>query len=87
MSAAHKREESIEAFRVLLMLGICLLHVCGTQCGHPTQWLANMLYWCVPGFVFISGWFGMRFSLKKIIRLYGLALYAALIAYANAISF
>ena len=49
------------------------------MCHHPTQWLANLFYWCVPGFVFISGWFGIDFSIKKILKLYGIALYVVVV--------
>ncbi len=36
-----------------------------------------MLFWCVPGFVFISGWYGIRFSFGKMARLYGISFYCA----------
>jgi len=71
-----RRNYQIDVYRVLLMYGICLLHAI-TQGGHNTPYLANMFEWCVPGFVFISGWFGVKFSLMKIIRLYLTSLYCA----------
>ena len=58
------------------MFGICLLHSV-MQGGHPCRWLGNLLLPCVCGFVFVSGWFGIRFSMKKILKLYGVGLYAA----------
>lgn len=70
------RNPSIELLRILLMFGICLLHVVA-QGSHPSRLLVNLLSPCVCGFVFISGWFGVRFSITKILRLQGIALYAA----------
>jgi len=46
---------------VMLMFGICLLHAVGFG-GHGQAWVINILSSCVVGFVFISGWFGVRFS-------------------------
>ena len=40
-------------------------------------WAANMLLWCVPGFMFISGWFGIKFSFAKVLRLGVVSLYCA----------
>ena len=74
-----KREYSIDCYKIFCMWGICFLHASGHVCHHPTQWLANLFYWCVPGFVFISGWFGVDFSLKKILKLYGIALYVVVV--------
>ena len=71
-----KRDCSIDAYRVCLMFGICLLHSI-TQAGHNVAWAANMLSWCVPGFMFISGWFGIKFSIGKVFKLYGISLYCA----------
>ena len=71
-----KRDYSLDIYRAFLMLGICLLHSI-TQAGHNTTWAANMLEWCVPGFVFISGWFGIKFSIGKALKLYGISFYCA----------
>ena len=70
------RNQAIDVYRCMLMYGICLLHSI-TQAGHNVAWAANMLSWCVPGFMFISGWFGMRFSFMKVAKLYGISLYCA----------
>ena len=78
---SKERDYALDAYRVFLMCGICFLHVSGPSCHHATPLLSNLFYWCVPGFVLISGWFGLTFSVGKPLRLYGLALYAALIAY------
>ena len=70
------RNKALDFYRCLLMFGICLLHSIA-QAGHNTAWAANMLQWCVPGFMFLSGWFGIRFSIAKIVKLYGICLYCA----------
>lgn len=72
------RDSSIELYRVLLMLGICVLHSI-TKCGHTNAYLADALKPCVVGFVFISGWYGVRFSMRKLLKLYGLVAYASFV--------
>ena len=73
-----KRDRAIDICRVCLMFGICLLHAI-SQAGHNIAWAANMLMWCVPGFMFISGWFGIKFSIGKALKLYGISLYCAVL--------
>lgn len=77
------RNPAIELFRVLLMLGVCVLHAM-TMCGHNSGpilgRLTYVLYSCVVGFVFISGWFGIDFKFRKLLRLWGVAFYAASVA-------
>ncbi len=68
-----KRNAAIEVFRLGMMFGIVLLHVI-TKTGHCHRGLDNLLSPCVLGFVFISGYFGIRFSWTKIVRLFALAL-------------
>jgi len=72
------RDNSIELYRVMLMFGIVLLHAAGVG-DVKAQWLANSLKFCVTGFVFISGYFGIRFSWQKIAKLYGLAILYAIL--------
>ena len=79
MGCVSEREYGIDAYRVLLMFGIVLLHSCGVVCGHPTPWLAHLFMPCVPGFVLISGWFGLSFRVQKVLKLYALALYAVFV--------
>lgn len=74
----HKRDTSIELYRVMLMFGICLLHAIG-QSLEPKAWMCNILSSCVVGFVFISGWFGIKFSWMKLAKLYGIGIYCALV--------
>lgn len=63
-----KRNPSIELYRALLMLGICLLHGF-SQGAFVYVWPARLLSVCLTAFVFISGWYGIRFSWKKAIGL------------------
>ena len=71
-----RRDSSIDIYRDALMLGICMLHSI-SQGGHNVAWAANSFEWCVTGFAFMSGWFGARFSILKIIRLYAISFYCA----------
>ena len=80
-----KRNKAIDAYRITLMFGICLLHSI-SQAGHNVSWANNCFSWCVTAFAFISGWFGMRFSFMKLTKLYGVSLYcAAVICIVNAV--
>ena len=81
------RNQSIEVFRCLLMLAIVIGHsyvhgIYGLECGWPLQdkawWpflFTTMLVWHVDGFVAISGWFGIKFSWRKFLSLWGVMLF------------
>lgn len=73
-----KRNPAIELYRCILMFGICLLH-----CLHRDSygvWAESLLLPCVCGFAFISGWFGIRFTPSKVLRLYGVQFYCLAVA-------
>lgn len=73
-----KRNSAIELYRCMLMFGICLLH-----CLHRDNygaWAESLLLPCVCGFAFISGWFGIRFTPSKVLRLYGVQFYCLAVA-------
>lgn len=72
-----KRDCSIELYRVILMFGIVLLHTVGKG-DVRAPWIGCLLKFCVTGFVFISGYFGIKFSWGKIGRLYAVAAFCAL---------
>ena len=72
------RDNQIEVFRCLMMLGICLLHAI-TQGGHVVRWADNALHTCVVGFVVISGWFGIKFGWRKVFRIVALTAWCALV--------
>lgn len=75
-----KRNVAIESFRLGMMFGIVLLHVI-TKTGYCHRGLDNLLSPCVLGFVVISGYFGIRFSWMKIVRLLALALFCSSFMY------
>ncbi len=68
------------------MFGICFLH-CITQGGHVRPWLSNIFLSCVDGFVFISGYYGIRFRPSKVLTLYGIAFLCGLIYLTLGITF
>ena len=74
-----KRDPTIELYRILLMFGICLFHAVNS-CGHQNLWISQSLSACVNAFAMLSGYFGIRFSWKKVVRLYGTGLYAAFVS-------
>lgn len=67
-----RRNNSIELLRNLLMLGICILHSC-TLGGYVTGWVCRVLCPCVPCFVFISGYYGIKATPMRIAKLIGTA--------------
>lgn len=83
-NAAQKkpRDTSVELYRVSLMFGICFLH-CITQSGlNRHLWLGFILRSCVDGFVFITGFYGLKFKLSKLLGLFAIAIYCGLFAFA-----
>ena len=73
-----ERNSAIELLRILLTFGIVMIHVVGKG-AYSQRWLANLLKICVPGFVFITGWFGVKFSWQKLVKLYAIGAYCALV--------
>jgi len=55
------------------MLGICILHACSLG-GYPTYRVSWLLMPCVPCFIFISGFYGIKTTILRIIRIIGMAL-------------
>jgi surface polysaccharide O-acyltransferase-like enzyme len=74
------RDYGIEAARVLFMVGICAIHAV-YQGGMSKSWWACLLGVNVGAFVFLSGWFGIRFSFLKMAKLLGVGVYATIVAY------
>ena len=73
-----KRNPAIELYRIFMMFCICYLH---TFCQGPYQniWQSSLLSFAVPGFMLISGWFGIRFSVSKVVRLISVAVFVSLV--------
>lgn len=78
-SNRNKRDCAADIYRCWLMFGICFLHsvIFG---GHVRPWLANIFEPCVDGFVFISGYYGIRFAWSKMLKLYGVSLFCAVLS-------
>lgn len=73
-----ERNTSIELYRCVLMFGICVLHSAITP-GYGRVWLINLLCFCVDGFAFITGYYGCRFKPSKVIRLFLIGAFCALV--------
>lgn len=68
-----KRDASIELYRCLCMFAVVLLHMLdqgGYAEGH--RGLDNLMSPGVVGFIFISGWFGIRFKWSGVLKLLGI---------------
>jgi len=74
------RNPRIELFRMVCMFGVCLLHAL-EQGGYADshRGLDNLMTPSVVGFVFITGWFGVKFRLKSVLRLLGVCAYCGLV--------
>lgn len=68
-----KRDASIELYRCLCMFAVVLLHALD-QGGYAEchRGLDNLMMPGVVGFVFISGWFGIRFKWSSVLKLLGI---------------
>lgn len=73
------RNASVELLRLLLMFGIVLLHVIGFG-GWCRRGYWDVLRPCVDGFVFISGYYGIRFASSKILKLIGVGVWCAIVS-------
>ncbi len=76
------RDGGVEVFRCLLMVLIVLHHCCvhGPLASTPSAWALFAL--TVPGvdcFVAISGWYGIRFTWDKFLRLWGVIAFYSLL--------
>lgn len=79
-----KRDGGTEIFRCLMMFLVVLCHVAGAASFRTEQWVVPIIAvtnWAVPGFVAISGWYGIRFSWKKWFVIWGLTLFYSIVAF------
>ena len=67
------RDGNVELLRLVLMFFICMIHAVGYVDARWCHWLTNVSFVGVLGFVLISGYYGMRFSVAKVVRLEGVA--------------
>jgi len=88
MGQRKQRNPSVEVFRCFLMFLIVLGHAQSFWClgrglsfNEFPYWifvLVGLVVWHVDGFIGISGWYGIRFSVKKFIYLFStIAFYGA----------
>ena len=68
------RDGNIEALRLVSMFLICMIHAVGYVDARWCHWLSNVSFVGVLCFVLISGFYGMRFSVAKVLRLEGVAM-------------
>ena len=73
-----KRNYSIELLRIVFMYAMCVEHSI-SQGGFYRPGLDHVLDVAVDGFMFISGYYGIKFSLKKVGKMLCLAFWCALI--------
>lgn len=78
------RDGNIELLRLVLMFLICMIHAVGYVDARWCHWLTNISFVGVIGFVLISGFYGMRFSPWKVIKLEGVAVGCAVTVVATA---
>lgn len=88
----HDRDSAADVFRCLLMFLIVLHH-----CAFHGHWALNTsiwgipvlfslaIFWCVDGFIAISGWYGIKFSLMKFLRLWGVIIFYSFVRFLIAI--
>lgn len=72
---ANDRNPTIEVLRVFLMFGICLCHSVGAG-GYMCAPIRNVCMMCTVGFIFITGWFGVRLTIGRVCKLFGIAIFA-----------
>lgn len=84
----NTRNPNVEVLRVMAMFMIVLYHsfchgIYGYKFANLTDWwtmfFSDLTFWHVDAFVAISGWFGIRFSIKKFVSLYGVILFYSVI--------
>ena len=72
------RDTKTDLMRLAFMFMICLVHAVGCDTSRWTHWLTNVSYAGVLGFVLISGYYGIRFSWSKVLKLEGVGIGCAL---------
>ena len=74
-----KRNTGLDLLRCLLMCGIVVEHIV-TKAGYVCYGAHHLVNWCVCGFVFMSGCYGLRFKLSKVLSLAVLGIWCAFVA-------
>ena len=74
-----QRDAAIELYRCLLAFGIVLIH--SNQKPFFVIEHTYMLEWCVNGFIFITGYYGIRYRFDKLLLLFATAYISAGLSY------
>ncbi len=69
---SRTRNVGIDLFRCVCIYGICAYHAFFTG-KFANGFESRVWTWCVPGFAFISGYYGVTLRLSKLIRLWVMA--------------
>lgn len=82
-----KRNANLDVFRCLSMFLIVLSHVYNHGVYYlSSKWISlvfNLLIiWHVDAFLALSGWFGMRFSMRKFLNLWGVIAFYSVVSIA-----
>lgn len=72
------RDGNIEVLRLVSMFLICMIHAVGYVDARWCHWIVNVSFVGVLVFVLISGFYGIRFSFFKVLKLEGVAIGCAL---------
>ena len=73
-----QRDVTIDLMRLAFMYMICMVHAVGCDNSRWTHWLTNISFAGVLGFVLISGYYGIRFSWRKVLKIEGVGIGCAL---------
>jgi len=77
---SSQRDSSVDLMRIFMMLLICLIHSVSRENLRYGHWLSNIACVGVVVFVLISGYYGIRFTPSKVIRLEAMGLACAFTA-------
>ena len=80
-----QRDVTIDLMRLVFMYMICMVHAVEYVDSRWAHWLGNICFAGVPGFVLISGYYGMRFSWRKALRIEGVGIGCAMTVVALAL--
>ncbi len=81
------RDGGVEVFRCLMMFLVVMNHVSsqGVFGGKPEGLpIFALTFFAVPGFLAISGWYGIRFTWKKWFMLWGMTAFYSVLSFALA---
>lgn len=66
-----RRDSRTDLLRLFFMYLICMVHAVGYVDSRWSHWIVNLCFSGVLGFVLISGYYGIRFSWLKVLKIEG----------------